>query len=275
MSAGAQENLPTGGAGTVTPRVPPGPTGRAFVTRRWRRAAVQQAQVAAVRDPPRRDLGPLPLSVRLADQRVAEAAGGGLRQQADPATNGSGTTPATRRRSPATRSSSLCPTCRSLHWFWNSVWIGLLAALPVDLLERDRRVRLRLLPLPAPQLLLRAGARDDDASGRGDDDPGLPDLERADEAHGRGRCARLHAEHRSQHAVPALGAEPVRQRVLHLPAAAVLPRDPTRALRGGADGRRQLLVDVPADRAPACQAGADRRRSSSSSRRAGSTCSSR
>ena len=28
MSAGAQENLPTGGAGTVTPRVPPGLLGR-------------------------------------------------------------------------------------------------------------------------------------------------------------------------------------------------------------------------------------------------------
>ena len=32
------------------------------------------------------------------------------------------------------------------------------------------------------------------------------------------------AAHRHQHAVPALGAEPVRERLLHLPAAAVLPR---------------------------------------------------
>ena len=30
MSAGAQENLPTGGAGTATPRVPPGMLGRIF-----------------------------------------------------------------------------------------------------------------------------------------------------------------------------------------------------------------------------------------------------
>ena len=71
--------------------------------------------------------------------------------------------------------------------------------------------------------------------------------------------ARVPAAHRREHAVPALGAEHVRQRLLHLPAAPVLPRDPARALRGRADRRRQLLLDVPADRAAAREAGADRR----------------
>ena len=80
----------------------------------------------------------------------------------------------------------------------------------VDVRERARRVRVRLLPLPAAELLLRRPARDDDAARRGDDDPGLPALEQRS---GTSRSTHPVLPHiGTEHAVPALGAEHVRQR---------------------------------------------------------------
>ena len=76
-------------------------------------------------------------------------------------------------------------------------------------------------------LLFLVTLSDADAAGRGDADPAVPALP----------PARL-----DRHALPAARAVLVRRRRLqHLPAAPVLPDDPARARRGGADRRRQLL----------------------------------
>ena len=75
--------------------------------------------------------------------------------------------------------------------------------------ERAGRLRLRLLPISGPQPAVRGRARHDDAARRGHDDPELPDLGRPGLAARSCRCG------------PATSS---RRRVLHVPAAAVLPR---------------------------------------------------
>ncbi|CAA9364251.1 MAG: ABC transporter, permease protein 2 (cluster 1, maltose/g3p/polyamine/iron), partial [uncultured Nocardioidaceae bacterium] len=114
-----------------------------------------------------------------------------------------------------------------------------------DGLERDGGVGVQLLPVPRPQPAVRRRAGDDDAAGRGDDDPDVPHLERA-------RAGR--------DADAAVGRQPLRQRLLHLLAAAVLPRPAPRRLRRGEDRRREQPPAVLAHRAAADQAGAHRHR---------------
>ncbi|CAA9256105.1 MAG: ABC transporter, permease protein 2 (cluster 1, maltose/g3p/polyamine/iron), partial [uncultured Arthrobacter sp.] len=100
-------------------------------------------------------------------------------------------------------------------------------------------VGLRVLPVPGPQCAVRPGPGDHDAPRRGHHDSDLPDLEQP----GPGR-----------HAHPALGGQPLRQRVLHLPAAPVLPGAAARAVRGRPGGRGEQLAHVLAHRAAAVQA---------------------
>ncbi|CAA9284486.1 MAG: ABC transporter, permease protein 2 (cluster 1, maltose/g3p/polyamine/iron), partial [uncultured Corynebacteriales bacterium] len=173
---------------------------------------------------------PVHVPVPVAGVGLAEAAGPGLRQQADPV--GAGAAQLRRR-------------------------VGGRADLDVAVEHRggragrgDRgddqlgagRLRLRLLPLPRAGRAVRAGARLDDAARRGHDGPGLPGVER----HRSGRLAGA-----------AVGGQPVRLGVLHLPAAAVLPRPAAGRVRGRPGGRARLRRAVLADRAAAVQAGAD------------------
>ncbi len=111
-------------------------------------------------------------------------------------------------------------------------------------LERPDRLRVRLLPVSLPQPALRAGARHDDAARRGDDDPRLPDLEPGGD---------------DRHPGAAVGPEPVRLGLLHLLAAAVLPRHPARAVRGRAGRRGVVPEDVPRHRSAAGPPGARHR----------------
>ena len=63
------------------------------------------------------------------------------------------------------------------HWFFNSMYIGILAAVTVTISSALVAFAFAYFRFPLPQLPLRLRARDDDAAGRGADDPALPDLE--------------------------------------------------------------------------------------------------
>ncbi|CAA9350415.1 MAG: ABC transporter, permease protein 2 (cluster 1, maltose/g3p/polyamine/iron), partial [uncultured Nocardioidaceae bacterium] len=175
--------------------------------------------------------GGVHLPVPLAAERVLQAAGRGLRQQADP------------------RDVHL----RQLHLGVERGADGAVALQhPArhgagdrdgDDLERDGGVGVQLLPVPRSHRALRGGPGHHDAAGCGDDDPGLPDL-------GRPRTGR------EPH--PLVGRQPVRQRLLHLPAAAVLPRAAQGPLRGGQDRRGEQLADLLAGGAAVDEARADR-----------------
>ena len=112
-----------------------------------------------------------------------------------------------------------------------------------DVLERHGGLGVLVLPLPGARRAVRPGARHDDAAGRRHHDPHLPHLERT------GAGGHPHAT---------LGGQPLRQRVLHLPAAAVLPRTAAGPLRGRAHRRRLAVGGLLAHRPPALQARARR-----------------
>src|SRR5437588_370775 len=90
---------------------------------------------------------------------------------------------------------------------------------------------------PDPPLLppVRLDARDDHAPRPGDDAAGIPALP----------VAGL-----DRHLPAALGAGLLRERLLHLPAAPVLPHDPRRALRRRPHRRLRRVVDLLARHAP-------------------------
>jgi multiple sugar transport system permease protein len=129
VSAGAQENLPTGGAGTVTPRVPPGMLGRVF---------------ARGGDGPRFSrLKSVPFVILLTFISVLALypfvwlVSASLKPQGDVFDNElipdrwqwnytGDPTPV-----PGDEKLFNLPDVPVLHWVWNSVWIGLLAAFVV------------------------------------------------------------------------------------------------------------------------------------------------
>jgi multiple sugar transport system permease protein len=130
MSAGAQENLPTGGAGTVTPRVPPGQLGRML-----RRASGQGPRFGRVKSAFFVVL--LALISILAIYPFIWLVSASLKPQGDVFDNKliperwqwnftGDPTPV-----PGDEKLFNLPDTPVLTWVWNSVWIGLLAAVLV------------------------------------------------------------------------------------------------------------------------------------------------
>ena len=126
-----------------------------------------------------------------------------------------------------------------LSWALNSIVIAVLAAGLVVLSSALVAFGFAYFRFPAPQPALRAGAGHDDAARGGDDGAAVSDLAEA----GPGR-----------HLGAVVRGQPVRLGLLHLPAAAVLPRATSRAVRGCQGGRGELLRDVPQDRPAAVDA---------------------
>ena len=131
MSAGAQENLPTGGAGTTTPRVPPGMLGRLFARGPEGRAS----RFDKLKSVPFVIL--LALISVLALYPFVWLLSASLKPQGDVFDNKlipdqwqwnytGDPTPV-----PGDESLFALPDLPVLHWVWNSIWIGLLAAFVV------------------------------------------------------------------------------------------------------------------------------------------------
>lgn len=130
MSAGAQENLPTGGAGTVTPRVPPGQLGRMLA-----RAGGQGPRYGRIRTAFFIVL--LTFISILAVYPFIWLISASLKPQGDVFDNKlipdrwqwnyTGDPSSV----PGDEKLFNLPDTPVLHWVWNSVWIGLLAAVIV------------------------------------------------------------------------------------------------------------------------------------------------